>query len=48
MAERALYPLATRHLTSVAAVSDLPSWMETNAAGCDALISVWWDYPPSY
>jgi len=43
---RTLYPVPTRHLTVVPTVSEDTSWIESIPAGCDALISVWWDQPP--
>jgi hypothetical protein len=43
---RKLHPVATRHLTAVPAVNEDASWTETIPAGCDALISVWWDQRP--
>jgi hypothetical protein len=48
IAERTLYPLVTRHLTSPAAARGQDaSWIEANPEEWDALISVWWDNPPS-
>jgi hypothetical protein len=47
MAGLNLYPLVTRHLTSVAAANGPePSWIEADPTGRDASISVWWDSPP--
>ena len=41
-----LYPLATLHMASDTANGRVPAWMAA-AAGMDAPIAVWWDYPPS-
>jgi hypothetical protein len=47
MGGRTLYPVVTRPPTSAATAIGQPSWSETNTAGSDALISVWWEYYPS-
>jgi hypothetical protein len=42
-----LYPLATLHMASdFTTQGRVPAWMAA-AAGMDAPIAVWWDYPPS-
>ena len=49
VATRTLYPIVTRHLApppAVARVTD-PGWIEADPDGWEALISVWWDHPPS-
>ena len=43
---RALYAVPTRQLAPAVAVSAQDSEIETNGAGMEALISVWWDLPP--
>ena len=46
---RALYLVVPPSGTSgLAANGRIPSWMESDSAGRDAPISVWWEYPPSY
>jgi hypothetical protein len=46
MAERNLYPLVTRCLTSTAAANEQEPWIEAEPVWQDAPISVWWDNPP--
>jgi hypothetical protein len=42
-----LYPLETLHMAPDATTNGrVPAWMAA-AAGMDAPIAVWWDYPPS-
>ena len=43
---RTLYAVPTRQLAPAVAVSAQDSEIETNGAGMEALISVWWDLPP--
>lgn len=45
---RALYPLAPLRVVSISSEEGrVPSWMEPDPAWAAAVISVWWDYPPS-
>jgi hypothetical protein len=45
---RALYPLAPLRVVSISSEEGrVPSWMEPDPAWAGAVISVWWDYPPS-
>lgn len=49
MAGRPLYPLSPLRLMSTPGANERkPSWIEADLAGRDALISVWWDYPPAW
>jgi hypothetical protein len=45
---RALYLVVPPSVTSDLATNGrVPSWMESDSAGQDAPITVWWDYPPN-
>jgi hypothetical protein len=45
---RALYLVAPPSVTSDLATNGrVPLWMESDSAGQDAAITVWWDYPPN-
>jgi hypothetical protein len=45
---RALYLVVPPSGTSDLATNGrVPVWMQSDSAGQDALISVWWDYPPN-
>jgi hypothetical protein len=47
VAGRTLNPLPPLRLISTPAVNERePSWIDVDLAERDALISVWWDYPP--
>ena len=43
---RTLYAVPTRPLAPAVTISAQDSEIETNGAGSEGLISVWWDQPP--